>query len=143
MTQKTVYRSCKNPTCLNFHLKTNLTKGPSMNDFRKILGYVDPLLPLVTDSCPIMQIIRLSSYFVLPPYQCVHHLCLVLKLRRPMHSLSVMREHFLLDPVQASAKRLWPGLVDFVPAIAYHFCVALPAAFTQTGYHLLAEPCTI
>ena len=35
-----------------------------------------------------------------------------------------------------------PGLVNFVPAVAYHFCLALPAAFTQPGAQLLAEPCT-
>ena len=33
-------------------------------------------------------------------------------------------------------------MVNFVPAFAYHFCLALPAAFTQPGNHLLAEPCT-
>ena len=33
------------------------------------------------------------------------------------------------------------GLVNFVPAVAYHFCPALPAAFTQPGDHLLAQPC--
>ena len=32
------------------------------------------------------------------------------------------------------------GLVIFFPALAYHFCLALPAAFTQPGDHLLAEP---
>ena len=35
-----------------------------------------------------------------------------------------------------------PGLVNFVPAVAYHFCLALPAAFTQPRVRLLAEPCT-
>ena len=34
-----------------------------------------------------------------------------------------------------------PGLVNFVPAVAYHFCLALPAAVTQPGDFLLAEPC--
>ena len=29
----------------------------------------------------------------------------------------------------------------FLPAVAYHFCLALPAAFTQPGDRLLAEPC--
>ena len=38
-------------------------------------------------------------------------------------------------PVQGTAIRRFPGLVNFV------FCVALPAAFTQPGDHLLAEPC--
>ena len=35
-----------------------------------------------------------------------------------------------------------PGFVNFFPALAYHFCLALPAAFTQPGDHLLAEPCS-
>ena len=43
--------------------------------------------------------------------------------------------------VQGSAKRWSPGLVSFVPALAYHFCLDLPAAFTQPGACLLAEPC--
>ena len=43
--------------------------------------------------------------------------------------------------VQSSAGRRFPGLVKFFPAVAYHLCLALPAAFTQHGEHLLAEPC--
>ena len=39
-------------------------------------------------------------------------------------------------------KKLVIGLVNFVPAVAYHFCLALPAAFTQPGDHFLAEVCT-
>ena len=30
---------------------------------------------------------------------------------------------------------------NFVAAIAYHFYLAFPATFTQTGARLLAEPC--
>ena len=34
-------------------------------------------------------------------------------------------------------------MVNIVTALAYHyFCLALPAAFTQPGDHLLAESCT-
>ena len=33
-------------------------------------------------------------------------------------------------------------MVKFVTAVTYHFCLALPAAFTQPGAHLLAVPCT-
>ena len=32
--------------------------------------------------------------------------------------------------------------MNFISALAYHFCLALPAASTQPGDHLLAEPCT-
>ena len=45
--------------------------------------------------------------------------------------------------VQGSAKRWFPDLVNFVIALAYHICLALPAAFRQPGNHLLAEPCTL
>ena len=103
-----------------------------MNDFRKILGYVDPLLPLVTDSCPIMQIIRTIVMFCITPLSVCTSFMDGPKLKRPMHSLSVMRELFLLDPVEASAKRLWPGLVDFFPAIAYHFCQSLLCSIHPT-----------
>ena len=43
--------------------------------------------------------------------------------------------------LQGLAKRLSPVLVYFVPALAYHFCLALPAVFTQPGAHFRAEPC--
>ena len=44
--------------------------------------------------------------------------------------------------IQGSAKRRAPGLVNFITAVAYHFCLSLPAAFTQPGSHILAEPCS-
>ena len=37
------------------------------------------------------------------------------------------------DILQGSALRLRPGLVNFVPALASHFCLNLPAEFTQPG----------
>ena len=43
--------------------------------------------------------------------------------------------------IQSSAKRLRPGLVNFVCAVACHSCLSLPAAFTQPGQSLFAEPC--
>ena len=43
--------------------------------------------------------------------------------------------------LQGSAKRLRPGLVNFVGAVAYHFFLSLPAAFTQPGRSFLADPC--
>ena len=33
------------------------------------------------------------------------------------------------------------GLVNFVPAVAYHSCLSLLAAFTQPGQSLLADSC--
>ena len=45
--------------------------------------------------------------------------------------------------VQISAKVGAPGLVNFITAVAYHICPSLPAAFTQPGVHLIAEPCTL
>ena len=43
--------------------------------------------------------------------------------------------------VQGSTNRRSLGLVNFVPAFAYHFCLNLPAAFTQPGARLLVELC--
>ena len=36
---------------------------------------------------------------------------------------------------------MFPNLANFVTAPAYHFRLNLPAALTQPGDHLLAEPC--
>ena len=44
--------------------------------------------------------------------------------------------------VQRSAKVGAPSLVKFVPAVAYHFCLNLPAAFTQPGASILVDLCT-
>ena len=41
--------------------------------------------------------------------------------------------------VQGSAKRRSPCLVNFVAAVAYHFWLALPAAFTQPGNHIFSR----
>ena len=43
--------------------------------------------------------------------------------------------------VQSSAEMRVLGLVNFIPALAYQFCLALPAALTQPGDHLLSERC--
>ena len=60
-------------------------------------------------------------------------------------SLSNNSQHefnlYYLKKLQGSAKRRFPGLVNSVTAVAYHFCLDLPAAFTQLGVHLLAEFC--
>ena len=34
-------------------------------------------------------------------------------------------------------------MVNFVSAVAYHFCLAVPAAFAQPGDHLLADLCML
>ena len=47
------------------------------------------------------------------------------------------------EDIKSSAKRWSPGLMNFVPAVVYHFCLALPAAFTQPGDHPLPDPCTL
>ena len=41
--------------------------------------------------------------------------------------------------LESSAKRWAPGLVKFVAAVVYYFCLALPAAFTQPGACLLSR----
>ena len=49
----------------------------------------------------------------------------------------------LVLDIQGSTNRRALGLVNFVPALAYHFCLNLPAAFTQPGARLLVELCII
>ena len=36
---------------------------------------------------------------------------------------------------------LFLGLANFVPGVAYHFCLNLPGAFLQPGNGLLEIPC--
>ena len=62
----------------------------------------------------------------------------------PIRESQRMKATFLLRVyIQSSAKRRRPGLVNFVSAVAYHSCLSLPAAFTQPGRSLLADPCTV
>ena len=47
------------------------------------------------------------------------------------------------ESIQGSAKSKAPCLVNFVPAVAYHICLSLPAALSQPGRSLLADPCIL
>ena len=38
-----------------------------------------------------------------------------------------------LEHKRGSAKRWSPGMANFLTALAYHFCLAQPAAFTKPG----------
>ena len=49
---------------------------------------------------------------------------------------------FLHHAVQRSSKVGAPGLVSLITAVAYHFCLSLPAVFTQQGASSLADLCT-
>ena len=44
---------------------------------------------------------------------------------------------------KSRAKREVCGLVKFVLAVAYHFCLKLPALFSQPGNGLIVQPCTM
>ena len=44
--------------------------------------------------------------------------------------------------IQGTSIRLFPIWVNFVPAVAYHFCLNLPPAFLQPGNGLVVQPCT-
>ena len=57
---------------------------------------------------------------------------------QPMANSQVLRAN-----VQRSAKVGAPGLVNLIPALAYHFCLNLPAAFTQPGALTLVVPCIV
>ena len=43
--------------------------------------------------------------------------------------------------IQGPAKKRFPGWENFVLAVAYHFCLALPEKFSQPGNHSFAGPC--
>ena len=65
----------------------------------------------------------------------------------PHFSMSFLSSHRKFDkhvsfPIKGSINRRAPGIVNFVLALAYHFCLNLPAAFTQPGARLLVEHCT-
>ena len=45
--------------------------------------------------------------------------------------------------VQGSPKECFLGLVNFVTAVAYHFCLKLPRAFLQPGKHSYGDSCSI
>ena len=49
---------------------------------------------------------------------------------------------FVRHTLQGSVQRWSLGLVNFVTALAYRFCLTLPAALTQPGDHISSEPCT-
>ena len=49
--------------------------------------------------------------------------------------------HGCSSVLQRWAKVGAPGLVNFITAVAYHFCSSLPAAFTQPGASTLADLC--
>ena len=46
---------------------------------------------------------------------------------------------FLCKSYTDLLKLIFPGLGNFVPAVAHHFCLNWPAAFTQPGASTLAE----
>ena len=48
---------------------------------------------------------------------------------------------FSSSPIQGATIRLSPGLVNFVSAVAYLFCLNLPAVFSQPGNGLTKIPC--
>ena len=54
---------------------------------------------------------------------------------------SAIRPKLPLAAAAAAAVGQSPGLVVFITAVAYHFCLALPVVFTHLGDHFLAESC--
>ena len=49
--------------------------------------------------------------------------------------------HYRVASVQGLANPRARGLVNFVTADAYHFCLNLPDTFSQPGPRGLADPC--
>ena len=48
-----------------------------------------------------------------------------------------------LCDIQGRTIKPLQGLVNFVPDVAYHFCLNVPAAFSQPGNGLIREPCSM
>ena len=48
----------------------------------------------------------------------------------------------IINSIMGLAKRLWTGLVNFVPAVAYHFCLNFCGQFSQPENDFLAQPWT-
>ena len=44
---------------------------------------------------------------------------------------------------QGSPKEWAPGFENFVPAVAYHFCLTMPAKFSQPWVHSFGNPCAL
>ena len=49
--------------------------------------------------------------------------------------------HLVWRSLQGISMRPFPGLVKFVPPVAYPFCLNFPAAFWQPGNGLIKIPC--
>ena len=70
--------------------------------------------------------------------------CQIIMLMSLWHPLEQFKRYPLHQQyIQGPAKRWSPGLVNFVPAVAYQSCLALPAVFTQPSralyFHYLGE----
>ena len=64
------------------------------------------------------------------------HLIYILLLEAVCIALICVRSkyhNFEVKTIERSAKVSAPGLVNLIPAVAYHFCLNLPAAFTKPG----------
>ena len=57
-------------------------------------------------------------------------------------TLNLRTPHFLVKHVQPISIRPFPGLVNSVPAVAYHFWLNLPATFSVPGNGLIVKPCS-
>ena len=83
----------------------------------------------------LTKILSLHSLPPLTPFLGALSVCTLNLLPSPL------TQEGLALRIQGSAKRRSPGLVNFVTALAYYICLALPAAYTQPADRLLAEPC--
>ena len=54
----------------------------------------------------------------------------------------ILRSNSLSNSLQGISIRPFPGLVNYVPAVAHLFCLNLPAAFSQPGNSLIEIPST-
>ena len=95
--------------------------------------FVEPLLK---------PVLCLALYRSVAVSRCVPHRLNLPSPFAPSCSTFQVGIFFGIFSLQGSTNRRALGLVNFVPALAYHICLNLPVAFTQPGARLLVEPCT-
>ena len=96
----------------------------------RFFKYLPPCLQIhATSLLNFLRMAKNGKVHLVVSYQAPPSLSLLIAVspsHRPMKF-----EDLLNHSRQGLAKRRSPGLVHFVPALAYLFCLALPAAFTQ------------
>ena len=73
------------------------------------------------------------------PFTTLRVLIRTIKAKNRPNDLSTHKRMIFRRELQAWAMKPFPGLVNFVPAVAYHFCRNLPAIFSLPGNGLIVQ----